>query len=148
MKCSVITRARAKCAFHYLCSSLPLYQHCFVSVVSCSGSGKGSKLFFQTRCITVHPRLGPIQQFWFAEPDTEPNWVVLLVCHDTLCRYVLTLCSSSSSSPFCRSMCSDLELISPPWESRCETEREKGRQREMKESRSGELFREKGGSSN
>ena len=36
-------------------------------------------------------RLGQIQQFWFAEPDTEPNWVVRLVRHDTLCRYVLTL---------------------------------------------------------
>ena len=36
-------------------------------------------------------RLGPIQQFWFAETDTEPNWVVRLVCQDTLCRYVLTL---------------------------------------------------------
>ena len=36
-------------------------------------------------------RLGPIQQFWSAEPDTEPNWMVLLVCHDTLCWYVPTL---------------------------------------------------------
>ena len=36
-------------------------------------------------------RLGPIQQFWFAEPDTEPIGVVRLVRHDTLQRYVLTL---------------------------------------------------------
>ena len=36
-------------------------------------------------------RLGPIQPFWFTEPDTEPNWVVLLVCHLALCRYILTL---------------------------------------------------------
>ena len=35
--------------------------------------------------------LGPIQQFWFAEPDTEPNWLVRKVRHDTLCWYVLTL---------------------------------------------------------
>ena len=37
------------------------------------------------------PRLGPIQQLWFAEPDTGQNWVVCLVCHNTLCRYALTL---------------------------------------------------------
>ena len=42
--------------------------------------------------------LGPIQQFWFAEPDTEPNCVVRLVCHDTLCRYVLTLFVSTEAS--------------------------------------------------
>ena len=36
-------------------------------------------------------KLGPIQQFWFAEPDTDTNWVVRLVRHDTLCRYILTL---------------------------------------------------------
>ena len=26
------------------------------------------------------PRLGLIQQFRFAEPDTEPNWMARLVC--------------------------------------------------------------------
>ena len=43
---------------------------------------------------TVHigeprARLGRIQQFWFSEPDTEPNWLVCEVWQDTLCRYVL-----------------------------------------------------------
>ena len=32
-----------------------------------------------------------MQQFWFDKPDTEPNLVVLLDRHDTICRYVLTL---------------------------------------------------------
>ena len=31
--------------------------------------------------------LGPIQQFQFAQPDTEPIGVVRLVGHDTLQRY-------------------------------------------------------------
>ena len=35
-------------------------------------------------------RLRPIQQFWFGEPDTEPNWLVREVWPDTLCRYILT----------------------------------------------------------
>ena len=36
-------------------------------------------------------RLGPIQQFWFTKSDTESTWMVLLVCHDILCWYALTL---------------------------------------------------------
>ena len=43
-------------------------------------------------------RLGPIQQFWFAKPDTELNWVVHLVRHYTLCKYVLTLFVSMVAS--------------------------------------------------
>ena len=35
--------------------------------------------------LPIRPRLGPIQEFWFAGPDTEPNWVVRLVRHYTLC---------------------------------------------------------------
>ena len=34
-------------------------------------------------------RLGPIQQFWFTEPDTEPNWLVHLVCHNTIATMLL-----------------------------------------------------------
>ena len=36
----------------------------------------------------------PLRQtakLWFGEPDTEPDWLVRMVWHDKLCRYVLTL---------------------------------------------------------
>ena len=35
------------------------------------------------------PRLGPIQEFWFGKPDTEPNWLLPEVRQDTLSRYIL-----------------------------------------------------------
>ena len=47
-------------------------------------------------------RLGPILQFRFAEPDTEPNWVVCLDRHDTFCRYVLTLSNMPKLCAHCR----------------------------------------------
>ena len=43
----------------------------------------------------------PLRQtakLWFGEPDTEPDWLVRMVWHDKLCRYVLTPCSLSPAS--------------------------------------------------
>ena len=75
--------------------------------------------FFMLMNLALSSRLVPIQQLWFAKPDTEPNWGgsryistillreiakfwfgeldtepncrVRMVRHDTLCQYVLTL---------------------------------------------------------
>ena len=44
----------------------------------------GLSLYTWPICPNLKLRLGPIQQFWFAKPDTEPNWVVRSVRHDTL----------------------------------------------------------------
>ena len=61
----------------------------FDAGTNCIKIGLPGKLILSKRKGLREARLGPIQQFWFAEPDTEPNWVVRLVGNNTIATILL-----------------------------------------------------------